>query len=139
MSTIPPENLTRTLHAEYLRLVGGDLSLTLDRMYWWGQWAHHGWGVEELRFVIGHIESQIKKGRRWPGALRWSRLIQQADNFEEELNLARAEKRNAKPAPSSKDRVLEQARPTVSNEPVRDTAKPVGQVDWIKALRESVG
>jgi hypothetical protein len=131
------EQSIKRLHDEYLRLVGGKLLLTLDRMYWWGQWASHGWGVEDLRTVIGHLQQQIAKGKRYHGALRWSRLIQQADVFEEELILANAERRNAKPHVTPKEQVVQQFRPTVVSAPVKSDAKHVGEL--IAELKRSAG
>ncbi len=127
------------LHAEYLRLVGGDLTLSMDRIYWWGQWRLKGWGIEELRLVIGHIQNGIKAKRRNLGALKWSNLIQQIDRYEEEIIEARAEKRNAKPHVTPKERVISQARPTIAPVAPGTTreAKPVGE--YIAQLRAAVG
>ncbi len=128
------------LHAEYLRLIGGDLSLTLDRRYWWGQWSLKGWGAPELELVIRHIQSQIRKGKRFEGALRWSRLIQQADAFEEELILARAEKRNSKPKPAPRENALQSFRPCVVDVQTRENTRTASEAaeKALAALRASV-
>ncbi len=123
------------LHSTYCRLVGDELRLTLDRMYWWDHWALNGWGAPELELVIRHIQSQIRKGKRFEGALRWSRLIQQADNFGEELILARAEKRNSKPKPTPRENALQSFRPCVADAQSRENTRTASEAAE-KALRE---
>lgn len=124
------------LHIEYCRLIQGQLKLTLDRQYWWGQWKSRGFTMEDLRLVIGHLQRGIKDGKRYPGSLKWSHLIQQTDSFEEELNVARAEKRNLKPAPSPKAVAQQQFSPVVASAKTEDTAKPASY--WIAKLRAAV-
>lgn len=129
------EAAIRKLHADYCALVG-ELPLTLDRIYWWGQWAKNGWGSAELVLVIRYLQAEVKKGKRFPGALRWSNLIQQSDNFAEELILARGALRNAPRQPSAKERVIAQARPEAFQQhDTSNTAKPIGEYVQ-KALAE---
>lgn len=130
---------TEKIHAAYCRLVGCSLSLTMDRMYWWGHWLARGWGEPELTLVVESLQKRIRNGERNVGALKWSNLIQQAQRFEEELVEAKALKRNAKPAPNPRDLAVGQLRPrTTENPPETATAKPIGTVDWIAELRKAV-
>lgn len=128
----PNEPEIRRLHKGYCDLVG-ELPLTLDRIYWWGQWLKNGWTCVELRLVVEHLQRGIKDGRRFPGSLRWSRLIQDAENFGEELILAKAEMRNHKKPVSGKERVLKQyERPVGESALTPMTAKSAG--DWIAGM-----
>lgn len=129
-----PQDAIKELHAAYCQSVG-DLPLTLDRIYWWGQWMKNGWGAEDLSLVIKHIQSEILKNRRYPGALRWSRLIQNAENFGEELILAKAEHRNRKPPPNQRELALQSFRPTVVDVQPKDNTKTASEAAE-KALAE---
>lgn len=127
----PNEPEIHRLHKAYCDLVG-DLPLTLDRIYWWGQWLKNGWTYVELRLVVEHLQRGIKDGKRFPGSLRWSRLIQDAENFGEELILAKAETRNRR-KPTAKERVLAQyERPVGEGAVTPMTAKSAGE--WIKGM-----
>lgn len=139
MSTIQPEidRLDRCYQKLTTRTFRASGVIT-GREYAWSQFIKVGYTVADLEDCLLWIKRGIQRGVRHEPALGFRRLIGDLMIFEDELAAARAENRNAKPAPSPKERVLEQARPTVSSVPVRDAAKPAGQVDWIKALRESV-
>lgn len=139
MTNITPR--IEAIHATYNRLTESQLTLTFDRIYWWECWLAKGFTESDLALVVGHIQKGIKDGTRHRGALRWSHLIQEPEHFEEELSLARAEARNAKPPPTPKERVLAQAgRPVAASE--KDTAQSAGQVmatsDGLKRLFEQM-
>lgn len=135
MKPLPTEDQVKCAHAEYCRLVG-QLPLTFDRMYWWGHWLAQGWSIGDLRTVVIFLQSQIAIGKRFPGSLRWSRLIQDAENFGEEVLLAKeAVKRRPKP-PTSQQRALSQLRPTIP-EPITTNTRSAAEL--IADLRKAAG
>lgn len=117
-----------SIHSAYCRLAQADLTLTMDRLYYWNAWLSRGFTEADLRLVIRYLLHEVKAGRRFPGSLKWCNLIQNADRFEEDLALARGWERNNKPAPTDKDRVLQAARPVVGQPPAESTANHVGSI-----------
>jgi hypothetical protein len=106
----------------------------------WLRFIQAGFTEDDLLTVIRHLRHKIKAGARYAPCLRFSRLIECLDSFEEELALAKAEMRNAKRAPTAKERVIQQARPVVAEvrpEDHRVTARPVS--DLIADLRRAAG
>lgn len=71
--------------------------------------------LADFEMVLRHLMWQIKQGKRNLGAVRWSNIVARIDLLDEEIQMAKAERRNAKPAPSPKERVLNQLRPTYGN------------------------
>lgn len=103
----------------------------------WVAFINAGFTVADLETVVLWIKGKILAGIYHEPRLAWRRLIADLQNFEDELATAKAEKRNAKPQPTPRDRVLSQARPTVVESVSADvTAKPIG--DYIAKLRASV-
>ena len=92
----PPEDMLailRGLHDAYCARTGFDLRLNMARELSWQRWlAFSGftWRVPDLARVIGYLRSEIKKGTRNAGALKFSNLIEQPDRFEEDHALATA-------------------------------------------------
>lgn len=127
------------LGACYTRLTGMPLThrgVVNPREFAWHQWIKAGFVEADLVDVVTWLKTRIKAGVRHPECLKFSNLIADPYRFEEELALAKAERRNAKPVRDARERVLAQARPVVS-EPVRitSTAKPIAE--YIRALREA--
>lgn len=133
---LPEEKTVRALHSAYCRLVG-EMPLTLDRIYWWNHWIQNGWSEKELSLVIRSIQSGISKGKRNQGALRWSNLIQRADNFSEELAMARAEERNRPKPVTAKERAVAQLRPGYQPPKAGGAVRSVADV--IEAMRRAAG
>lgn len=88
-----------SLHRLYANLTGFDLRLDMAREQTWYQWTRFGFTADDLRLVIVHLRSEIKRGNRNAGALKFHNLIGQPDYFEEDLALARAGQRVAQAAP----------------------------------------
>lgn len=117
------------LDLSYQKLSG----LTFSRLEQAGvvSWRERGWydfiqaghTLLELEEVILWIKKRIHQGKRDIGALRFRTLIAQLDVFEEELAMARAEKRNLVPAPSDKERVL-----ALTGRPARPEPPPAPRV-----------
>ena len=105
------------------------------REFAWHQWIKAGFTEADLTLVVGWLKTRIRAKVRNPECLKFSNLIADPFKFEEELALARAEKRNAKPARDARQVVLAQARPVVCEPVTTMTAKPIGE--YIAALREA--
>jgi hypothetical protein len=92
----PPNamQLVKELHAAYVARTGYELAYNMARENGWREWCAFGewkWTVSDLSRVIGYLKAKIRKGERNEGALKFANLIGRPDNFEEDLNLARAE------------------------------------------------
>lgn len=127
-----------TLDALYQRLSGVHFharGVLNGREQGWHAFIRAGFTEADLREVVVWLRARIKIGKRDIGSLRFSSLILNLDRFDEELGLCRAERRNLRPAATPKQRVIEQARPTVSPGPCEDTARPVAF--WIEQLRKA--
>jgi hypothetical protein len=86
-------------HALYQELTAQTLSLRFDRERQWYEWLRAGFGLEDLRWVIGYLQREIRERRRNVGALKLSNLLQ-PDRFEEDLAISRVRLRPApKPSP----------------------------------------
>jgi hypothetical protein len=83
------------LHAAYCQATGFTLTLDMSREQTWYWWQKKGFTTEDLYLVVRYISAQIRQQRRNPGALKFSNLIGQYDLFEEDLAMARAERRAA--------------------------------------------
>lgn len=128
------------LHKEFCQETGMELRLGLgeySRERAWHEFHKAGFTAEDLRLVIRHLKKKIKDKERNPGALKFSNLIERPEAFEEELGLAKAEQRNAKPAPTPKERVVQAFRPAAAPAAPSQTAKPIAE--YIEALRKSAG
>lgn len=138
-----PEILARItyLHTAWNGATGQDLRLRMfdyEREYGYQQFIKAGFTDKDMLTVVTYLQREIKKGNRLPGALRWSNCIGNLTRFEEDLSMARAEHRNAKPQPTAKQRVLQQARPTIvpmTPEQSQNTAQPISV--YIEALRKA--
>lgn len=93
----------RVLHAEYVRLTGLDVALSLPRMFAWEQFMVRGFTGGDLAQVVRL--RRIKARERGP-ALAFHWLVEDLDHFEEDLAEARARARKCVHAPD-KARVLQ--------------------------------
>ena len=109
---------TKTLHDEYNRLTGLDIPYSMSKHYGWEQWIVHGYTQSDLAPVVNYIRRRIKERRREKESLLFRNLIQNYDNFGEDLAMAKAE--NRVPQRTERDRVLAAVgRPSVlDREPV---------------------
>lgn len=81
------------LHALYIVLTGLDVRLDMARESVWFEWLRRGHTEQDLRDVVAHLRQGIRAGDRKPASLKFSNLINQVDYFEEDLAMARAQKR----------------------------------------------
>lgn len=89
-------------HVLYQELTAQKLSLRFDRERLWYEWFRDGFDLEDLRWVIGYLQREIRERRRNVGALKLSNLLQ-PDRFEEDLAISRVRLRPApKPPPPAR-------------------------------------
>src|SRR5690606_31357661 len=84
-------------HALYTELTGQTLPLHLERQRQWGLILARGYRIDDVRTLIGYLQREIRAGRRNPGALKLSNLLQ-LERFEEDLALARLRLRPPPPS-----------------------------------------
>lgn len=84
-----------SMHYHYRTLTGMDVGLDYWRERCWHEWLAKGFRKDDLATVVAHIKKGIRENKRQMGALKFSNLIGNLDYFEEDLAVARAEKRNA--------------------------------------------
>lgn len=127
------------LHRAWNMATGQELPLVLcdyAREFGYHQFIQAGFGEREIVEVVRYLKRKIKEGSRLEGALRWSNCIGNITRFAEDLAMAKAEIRNTKPPMTPKERVIQQARPTVTlHHDTTNTAKPVSH--WIAQLRHA--
>lgn len=92
------------LHAAYESLTGLKLGLTMGRIYAWEVWLTRGWTAADLQMVVRALVGKAKAQNRQP-CLKFSRIVEDLDRFEEELAEARARHRTMRTTPD-KARVL---------------------------------
>lgn len=133
------------IHSVFCAATGVELRLGIgeyNRQQAWFQFLKAGFNEHDVLLVCNSLKRKIAKGERLPGALRFRNLIEQLPDFEEELGMARAEQKNMKPKPTPRERVLEQARPTIvpmRPEDAQDTSKHVSHLALIQQLKQAAG
>lgn len=140
MNPKDPVDQIRRFHDCYRKVSGWDVgalkAICDPREHLWSAFIRQGFTIDDLDFVIVHLNRQIKAGERNPGSLRLSTLIEPI-HFGEELGRAKAEARNSKPGPTPKERVVQAFSPKVTELPAPMTARPVSEL--IAELKRSVG
>lgn len=125
--------------AAYCRLTGFALShrgVFDHRTRAWYEFIRAGHSLDDLELVIRWIQRGIRLGTRRTGALRFSTLIERPDLFGEEVQLAKAEKRNVKPSPSPREKMVATFRAR-DPEPEPTDAKHVSEL--IANLKRAAG
>jgi hypothetical protein len=85
------KKLVAALHAHFESLTQQRLTLSYQRMRAWDELVKRGYTAADVALVIRWIKAQMgRSGSGYsPSSLQFSRLIQDADLFEDRLNLAR--------------------------------------------------
>ena len=85
------KKLVAAMHAHFESLTQQRLTLSYQRMRAWDELIRRGYSVADVALVIRWIKAQMgRNGSGYsPSSLQFSRLIQDADLFEDRLNLAR--------------------------------------------------
>ena len=105
--------------------------------------VQEGIGPNDLELVLRWLKLRVNAGVRHPECRKPGNLFRDKFTFLEELELARAEMRNQRPAATPKEQVLAQARPVVAQMQPKDaenTAKRAGGVVkyWLDRMRQAV-
>jgi hypothetical protein len=87
-------------HALYCSLTGQSLLLRFDRQRRWYELLRAGFCAQDVERVVRYLQREVRIGRRNPGALKLSNLLE-PDRFEEDLNLSRIRLEVRKPAAAS--------------------------------------
>jgi len=141
MNTPDTKSKIECLALCYKKITGIDLKhmgIIDHRERSWFEFLRAGFTVQDLETVLLWLKKGIREDKRQIGCLRFSNLVERLDRFGEELAMAKAENRNARPAPTPKERVLAQARPVAVDVPpagYTNTAKPISY--WIEQMREA--
>lgn len=114
-----------SVHKVFVELTGMPLVLTMGRIFIYEQWLLQ-FTEADLRVVVPYIKKGIKSGRRQPGALKFSNLIENPERFEEDLSMARAESRRPLVDKGRGDALRATGRP--ATEMPHNTAKHIGEV-----------
>lgn len=89
--------LVRQLHDTYIARTGLEIVLNMARERLWADWltwSSDTWTPDDLTLTIRYLKTEIAKGNRNEGALKYSNLIGNPERFEEDLALARKEHRH---------------------------------------------
>jgi hypothetical protein len=84
------------IHQLYCALTGMQIRLDMAREHEWYHWIKRGFEERDLRDLVAFLRTEIRAGRRNPGALKFRNLIVNLDYFEEDLAEARATARQPK-------------------------------------------
>lgn len=125
--------------AAYCRLTGFALShrgVFDHRTRAWYEFIRAGYSIDDLSTVILWLKKGVREGKRNLGSMRFSSLVERPDLFGEELAMAKAEKRNVKPAPSPREKMVAAFR-ACDPVPEPTDAKHVSQL--INQLRAAAG
>jgi len=79
------------LHRHYCEKLQQPVHLRYHWQRLWMEWIKAGFSLDDLRLVLRYLMREYRAGRRNPGALKLSNLLQ-IDRFEEDLILARMER-----------------------------------------------
>lgn len=105
----------------------------------WADYLRSGFTAKDLDTVLHYLKAKIAKGDRKMNSMRFSNIIENLAMFEDLLCMAQAENRNTKRPMTAKERVIQQARPTVSEPPPQTIhVKKASDVNWIAELRRAV-
>ena len=89
--------LVRHLHDTYIARTGLEIVLNMARERLWADWltwSSDTWTPDDLTLTIRYLKTEIAKGNRNEGALKYSNLIGNPERFEEDLALAKKEHRH---------------------------------------------
>lgn len=120
-------------HALYTELTGQALPLHLERQRQWGLVLARGYVVEDVRNLICYLQREIRAGRRNPGALKLSNLLQ-LERFEEDLALARLRLRPPPPPPPPR----KPEKATTPESPEEEQAARARALEILRKFRDTL-
>jgi hypothetical protein len=118
------------LHAFYCRQLQETVILRDNWKRLWLEYLRAGFDLDQLTLVLKYLLREVRAGRRNPGALKLSNLLQ-VDRFEEDLLLARLQRRPDKP-PEVKQPASSQNAHICRKETVQEHRK---NLDLLRACR----
>lgn len=141
------EDRVKGVHIVFCHETGNPISLTLHRMMIWQAWLRHGWTADDIKTTVRYIRKRYFNPDRpqiVKGMLHFSRLIEQPETFEEYLMDAKADQRNARPAPTQRTQALKavgrEEKPAANGHAVKTAESVVRDLtaDY-DALRKAAG
>lgn len=97
-------------HSAFERLTGKQYQLHTHRVYCWEKFLiGRKFSEADIEKVVRYLQGEIATKRAFPPQLWFANLIEQPDKFEEYLGDAKAKARNALPARTDRESVLESA------------------------------
>jgi hypothetical protein len=115
------------LHKIYCQFSGCDISMGFGRERDWQMFIKAGFDEEDLRLVLIYLSRGIATGKRNPGCVKFSNVVQNLDYFEEDLALARAYVCNNQPK-TNRQAVIKMFMPEAEPEHSPDSCKLAGDV-----------
>lgn len=115
----------QSLNAIYIRESGMESKPFLSKEFAWANWTRHGFTEAELVQTLQYLRREVKATRRKPACLSFRTLIEQPENFEHELSLAKEELLRRKPTPTPRERILASVG---MSKPQPERVQPVGDI-----------
>lgn len=128
-------------HATFERLTGKQYMLHTARMFAWEKFlVRRKFAVEDIGVVVKHLQGEVAARRAFAPQLWFVNLIEDTDRFEEYLGEAKAKTRNALPAITSRDVVLETSgRPRQSRQTEINVISMNDRVKWhLENMRKTI-
>lgn len=125
--------LVRQLHDTYIARTGLEIVLNMARERLWADWltwSSDTWTPDDLTLTIRYLKTEIAKGNRNEGALKFSNLIGNPERFEEDLALARKDHRHDPYRPRRTNAAP--IKPTPTPAPTPDTDPGPSFTDLLK-------
>ncbi len=122
-------------HRLYCALTGLDLKLMMRQIFAWNAFCAHGFTEDDLKLVIPHLKAKIRAKQKWPSAILFTNIIENIDNFNQELSEARSKARAPKPLQGADVRQAT-GRPTQApTAPARSAAEVIRDTEAFKAFQ----
>lgn len=126
-------------HSRFEQMTGKQYQLHTHRIYCWEKFlVGRRFSEEDITKVVQYLQSEIAAKRAYPPQLWFNNLIEQPDRFEEYLGDAKAKARNALPAKTDRDAVLEATGRTDRQKPL-NVISMNDRVKWhLENMRKAV-
>ncbi|CEF48337.1 unnamed protein product [uncultured bacterium] len=120
ISPVAEPATVEALHAFYCQQLRESLLLRDNwRRLWW-EYLRAGFDLEQLRLVLSYLLREVNAGRRNPGALKLTNLLQ-IDRFEEDRLLARMQQRQRHGSSKAPGLFQPQSVPEISDQQRSET------------------
>lgn len=122
---------TEQLHSQYIKLTGLQVPYSMGRHYYWEQFIAAGHTGNDLSLLVGYIKRRIREKRREKESLMFRNLIQNLENTEDDLSMARAEARIPHHDPSKASVLRATQRPITAT-----VSQPTPVIDVMEQHKE---